>query len=198
MKLFDTVLPQMYSKGLFEEKNMDLAPEHTDKITYVLFTAVSDLLNGAKSKERPTAFVFERIDGSVIAGAVVTFFPNEDASKPGNWNLVWTFNDSDIPENALRISFKDPQTHSYFRAIAGDKWGMKFKNPECLVTLFNYMLEQIYKFLDENAVEGKIVSVEQDAVFQARVEIENGEKIFALEPMGEIKALIKGDADIEK
>lgn len=198
MKLFDTTLPQNYSRGLFDEKNYDLAPEHTDKIAYVVFTGTADLLNSAKSKDRATAFVFQRMDNSVIAAAIVQYFPNEDPSKPGNWSLVWTFDEADIPENALVISPKDAQTHSYFRAIAGDKWGMKFKDPTCLITLITYILEQIYKWLDENAVEGKEVSVEQDAVFQARVAIEAGEKIFALEPAGEIKMLIKDDASIER
>lgn len=198
MKLFDTTLPQNFSKGLFEEKNYDLAPEHTDKITYTVFTATADLLNNVKSKERPASFVFDRIDGSVIAAAIVQYFPNEDESKPGNWSLVWTFDEADIPENALRISLKDTQTHSYYRAIAGDKWGMKFKDPACLTTLLTYVLEQVYKWLDENAAEGKEVSVEQEAVFQARVAVENGEKVFALEPAGEIKMLIKDDAAIEK
>ena len=67
MKLFETVLPQNYSKGLFEEKNMDLAAEHTDKVADVLFTGAGELLNAAKSKDRPTALVFEKIDNSVIA-----------------------------------------------------------------------------------------------------------------------------------
>lgn len=198
MKLFETTLPQNYSKGLFEEKNYDLAPEHTDKIAYVLFTATSDLLNAAKNKDIPTAFVYERIDGSVLAAAIVQFFPNEDPTKPGNWSLVWTFDEADIPEGTNRISLKDTNTHSYFRAIAGEKYGMKFKDPGCLTTLLTYIIEQIYKWLDENAAEGKEVSVEQDAVFQARVAVEEGVKVFALEPAGEIKMLIKDDAAIER
>ena len=40
--------------------------------------------------------------------------------------------------------------------------------------------------------------VEQDAIFQARVAVENGEKVFAIEPAAEIKVLIKSDAMIEK
>lgn len=198
MKLTETTLPQNYSKGLFEEKNYDLAPEHMDKITYTVFTATSNLLNGVKSKEKAAAFLFERIDGTVVAAAVVKYFPNEDESKPGNWNLSWTFEESDIPEDALRISLKDPQTHSYFRAVAGEKWGIKFKDVACLVTLLTYSLEQIRKWLDENASETEEVKVEQEAVFQARVAVENGEKVFALEPAGEIKMLIKDDATIEK
>ena len=52
MKLFDTQMPQMYSKALFEEKCTDLAPEHTGKMLDVVFTGTANLLNQAKSKEK--------------------------------------------------------------------------------------------------------------------------------------------------
>lgn len=198
MKILETTLPQNYSKGLFEEKNYDLAAEHTDKIAYILFTAVSNLLNGSKSKDRPVSFELNEVDGKVIAAAIVQYFPNEDDSKPGNWNLVWTFDEADIPENANRISITNPNSHSYFRSVAGDKYGIRFKDPTCLTTMLTYLVSQIRKWLDENAKEGEEVSVEQDAVFQARVAIEGGQKVFSLEPAGEIKMLIKDDASIEK
>jgi hypothetical protein len=196
MKLFETSLPQNYSKGLYEEKNYDLAPEH--KILYTVFTGVSELLNAFKNKEKPISFVFDRLDGSVIAAAICQYFPNEDDSKPGNWSLVWTFDESDIPENADRYSIVDERSHPFFRGIAGEKWGLKFKDISCLVTLTSYALEQIYKWLDENADSNNEVSVELESVFQARVAVEDGQKVFALEPAGEIKMLIKDDASIEK
>lgn len=202
MKLFDTSLPQNYSKGLFEEKNYDLSDTHTDKMFDVLFTATAGLLNDIKTKQRPVAFTFNKIDNSFVAGAVCQFFENEDSSKPGNWSLVWTFDENDIPQNGadtgLVLNLKDPQTHSYFRGIAGEKYGMRYKDPACLVTCLTYLLEQLYKWLDENAAENKEVSVEQDGIFQARVAVEGGAKVFAIEPAGEIKMLIKDDAAIEK
>lgn len=198
MKLFETTLPQNYSKGLFEEKCFDLAPEHTDKICYTAFTAVSNILNGAKSKDHPTSFEFNTIDGKLVAVAIVQYFPNEDASKPGNWSLVWSFDEADIPQGTNRINLKDPNSHTYFRAVAGDKYGIRFRDPSSLTTLTTYIFEHIRKWLDENAEENKEVSVELDSVFQARVAVENGEKVFALEPAGEIKMLIKDDAAIEK
>ena len=198
MKLFDTTLPQNYSKGLFDEKGYDLAETHTDKILYSVFTGTSNLLNNAKSKDHPTSFEFNTLDGKFVAAGIVQFFENEDTSKPGNWSLVWTFDESDIPAGTNRIQLKDPQSHSYFRAVAGEKYGIRFKDASCLIILLTYIFEQMYKWLDENAEEGKEISVELDSIFQARVAVENGEKIFALEPAGEIKMLIKDDAAIEK
>ena len=198
MKLNETSLPNNYSKGLFEEKTYDLAPEHTDKIATIAFTAVSNILQAAKSKDHATAFTFETISGKVVACAIVQYFENEDPSNPGNWNLVWSFDENDIPDGANRINFKDPASHPYFRAIAGDKYGIRFKDPSAIVTLHTYFFEQLRKWLDENADANKEVSIELETIFVARVAVENGEKVFALEPAGEMKVLIKDDAAIEK
>lgn len=198
MKLLETQLPEMYSKGLFDEVCYDLAPEHMDKIMDTIFTGAARLLNNSKSMTQPVAFTFRKMDKSFVAGTVVQYFENEDTSKPGNWSLVWTFDEADIPESALKIDFSDPQSHSYFIATAGEKYGMQFKSDSMLVNCLVYALTMTKKWLDENAKDGVEVVVEQDGVFQARVAVENGEKVFALEPAGEIKNLIKSDAMIEK
>lgn len=198
MKLFETTLPQMYSKALFEEKCFDLAPEHTDKMFDALFTGTSHLLKAIKSLEKPAVFEIRELNGNLVAAAVVRYFKAEDDSNPGNFSLVWTFDEADVPEDGLKVSLDNTQSHSYFVACAGSKYGMKFKDTACLVNTLTYTMLQLKKWLDENAKEGSIVSVEQDGVFQARVEVQNGVKVFAIEPDGEIKNLIKDDAAIEK
>jgi hypothetical protein len=75
---------------------------------------------------------------------------------------------------------------------------MRFKGVSELVDCLIYALTTLKKWLDENAKENVEVSVELDGFFQARVAVENGEKVFAIEPDGEIKNLIKDDAAIEK
>lgn len=199
MKLFETSLPQMYSKALFEEKCFDLAQEHTDKIFDTIFTGSAELLGSVKSLERPTVFELREINGKLIAASVLRYFKNEtDESKPGNFSLVWTFNEEDIPENALKISLDNAQAHPYFIAVSGKKYGMKFKDVSCLVNTLTYAMVQLKKWLDENAKENKVVSVELDGVFQARVEVQDGVKVFAIEPDGEIKNIIKDDKAIEE
>lgn len=198
MKLFETTLPQMYSKALFEEKCFDLAPEHTDKMFDTLFTGTSNLLKSIKSLEKPVAFLIKELNGKMVAAAICQYFKNDDASQPGNFSLVWTFDESDIPENALITTIEDTKTHSFFIAVAGSKYGIRFKDASCIVNTLGYTMVQLKKWLDENAKEGTIVSVELDGIFQGRVEVQNGVKVFAVEPDGEIKNLIKDDAAIEK
>jgi hypothetical protein len=198
MNLYDTQLPANWSKGLFEEKCMDLAPEHMDKIFDTLVTGVANLLNNAKSMDKPTAYVVRKVEGPFVVGCVVQFFENDDKTNPGNWNMTWTFNENDIPENASVIGIDNAQTHSYFRSVAGQKYGMIFESESSLVTLLIYAFEQLKKWLDENAKEDQEVSIEVEGLFQARVGVEGGEKVFAMEADGEIKNLIKDDAAIEK
>ena len=186
-KLFDTTLPANYSKVLFEEKNLDLAPEHLDKMFDTVFTGSANLLNHAKSLNAPTALIFRDLKQNVVAVSVVQFFPNEDASKPGNWSLIWSFDEKDIPENALKIEFSDPQSHTYFRAVAGEKYGMGFKNVDCLVNCIICSFEQLKKWLDENAAEKKKESNNWNGLCKARVTIESNEKEFALEADVEYK-----------
>lgn len=199
MKLFDTQLPAAFSKTLYEEKCADLAAEHTDKIFDVAFTGTANLLNNAKSMDKPCAFKFVNVTDGFIVGCIVQYFANSDDSNPGNWNMVWTFDEKDIDEDKMLVlDINQPQTHSYFRAYSGNKYGMVFQYEGSLEITTGCAFEQLKKWLDENAKEGEEVTIECDGIFQARVAVENGEKVFALEADGEIKNLIKDDAAIEK
>ena len=198
MKLFETKLPDAFSRALFDEMNLDLAQDHLDKIYDCIFVGTAQLLAHSKSMDHPTAFVFDKLDGSFVAACIVQFFDNEDKKNPGNWNMVWTFNEEDIPKNAFQIKLSNPQSHTYFIGVAGEKYGMRFEDSGCLANTLVYAMSQLKKWLDENAKEGETIMVEQDGLFQGRVAIEGGEKVFAIEPDGEIKNIIKDDAAIEK
>lgn len=199
MKLYDSNLPNNYARGLYDEKSLDLAPEHTDKIADVTFTATAMVLNGAKSKNQPVALKFEREDGSMVAAAICQYFENNDnKDQPGNWNLVFTFDESDIPDNTNVLSMNNPMVHPFFRSVGGDKYHFTFKTVNDIIVLPTYFMEQLRKWLDENTKDGEELSLECDGIFQARGAVEGGEKVFSVEPAGEIKILIKDDAAIEK
>ena len=197
-KLCDTDLPDHFSRRLFKEKNLDLAAEHLYKVYDAAVTGIANLLSHSKSKDRPTASVIRRFDKVFVVGCVVQFFPNSDDSNPGNWSMIWTFNEADIPENALIIEIENGDTHSYIIAVAGDKYGMKYPDDSSFLACNIIAFLELKQWLDENAKENEEVGVEVEGLFQARVAVENGEKVFAIEADGEIKNLIKDDAAIEK
>ena len=196
--LYDTSLPENYAKGLFQDKYYDIGEEHTHKFFDILFNGTAYALNSVKSKEKPAVFEFRTLDKKFVAASIVRFFENEDTTKPGNWNLVWTFDEADLPDDRNVITLDDSQAKPFFVSVAGDKYGIRFNTPDALVNMLIYLLEQLKKWLDENAKADEVVSVGYEGLFQARVAVENGEKVFALEVDGEIKLLIKDDAAIEK
>ena len=198
-QIFDTSFPENYSRGLYDEFNYDLNATYTGMIADVVFSSIASVLSAMKSMDHPTAFIVDKTSNVFVAAAVAQYFPNEeDPKKPGNWSLTFTFNENDIPENATTFRLTDSQIHSHFRSIAADKYHFQFSTPESIIIMPSYFFAQLYKWLDENAKEGEEVCIEYEGVFQARVAVEGGEKVFAIEPDGEIKVLIKDDAAIQK
>lgn len=197
IELKESQIPQSVSTGLFKEKLIDIAPNMTEMLIDVLVSAVTQALADLKSTDIPVAFKFCKSNGDFIAGAVVQYFPNEDKSNPGNWNYSWTFDESDIPENASIKTPYDSAVASYFRGSSLSKYGFHAPQAEYYGDTMSYILSVIKKWLDENASADEEQCVKVDGIIQFRVAIEDGEKVFSAEPDGEIKQIIKSDKDIE-
>ena len=151
MEFNSTNLPQNVSMGLYNEKSYDLDAIHVDKLYYVLFHSVSYVLKELKTKDNPVTFVIKDIKDNEIAAATVEYYDGED-DNPGNWSLVWTFNPKDIPANAVKYDLSNDLYHPHFKSIAGEKYGMIFTDRTSLINLMTYIVEQLYKWLDENAL----------------------------------------------
>ena len=196
MKFSETKLPMYWSDRLYQEHQFNFDGAHFDKCVYTLFVATTELLNKAKSKEKPTSLIFEKLNNVFLAGATVEFISGENG-EPGSWALSWTFDENDLPANTNKIYFNDVRSFSYFKSASVSKWGMNFKTDSNLVIIMLECLEDIKSWLDENAKEGEEVSIEVPDICQARVIIENGIKIFSLEADGPVKMGIKDDASLE-
>ena len=198
-KFMETSIPEIYSRGLDDEKCLTVGSNHVDKVATVLFTAVSNCLKDLKSKEKPAVFKFTDLKDDIIAFAVVAYHENEDdKTKPGNWSYIWSFDKEDLPEDdATVVSIKDGLTHPYFVSVGGNRYNMGFKNDSVLMELMTYLLQTIKKYLIDNATREDVTGVELDGVFQARSTVEDNEVVCAIEVIGETKAIIKSDEDIE-
>ena len=197
--IYDTSLLGSLSEEMMYNYQWDIRPEFCPKVMECIFVATSEILTSAKLIDKPVAVVYRKANKELAAAAIVQFFPNQDdPTKPGNWSLVWTFDEADIPENASIIEGTDSNVLVYYKAIAGNKFNIEYDASDVINVLNVAILSGIKKWLDENAKENEEVSVSLENVFQARVAVENGIKVFAIEPAGEIKMLIKDDAAIEK
>ena len=137
---------------------------------------------------------------SPIAAAIVSYHENEEADKPGNWSYVWTFEKEDVPEeNVNIITCKDVGIYQQISGYGGTKWHMTFKDADVMGVVFNYLLKTIKNYLISNATVEAETAIELEGIFQARSAIEeNSEVVCSIEVVGETKAIIKSDEDIEK
>ena len=197
-RIYDTSLPNSWTKRLFEEFLFDVPEVHFDKIANVIFCGTAGALNGLKKGKEPIAMVFRKANGDFIAASFVEYFENEDPNLPGNYSMAWTFYEEDIPANATILDFTNKSVFQYYIGVAGSKYGMDFDRESSIVILATTILEESKKWLDENVKETDITEVEIPGVCLLRAAVENGEKTFAIDAMGEIKALVKNDASIEK
>lgn len=193
LNLMETSIPELYSRGLYDEKGYDLGAAHTDKIAATMFVGASEALSAIKSKDYPVAFVFEDQNGDLNAAGIVRYIPNEDVSMPGHWNYVWTMEKSDIPEGARIVRLKDNDFQVYFRTAAA-KYVFGFKDPTALTECGNYLMKQINKWLTDNAKPDDEVGVQLDGIFEAKAIVEDNEVIKYIGVIGETKAIIKSDA----
>lgn len=196
-KFTETAIPQNYSTGLYNEHAYDVVPAIAAKMGNVIFEGISTLLGKTKSKACPKAFIFRDFNKEFLAAAVVEYEANEDPKQPGAWNYYWTWNEEDVPENADKTDANQAENASYFRGVSQGKYSFGFNNMDAIYTMTTYLMKVIKDWLNANANDKEEVGLELEGVFQARVVVENGEKIMSIEPDGEMKKLIKDDAALE-
>lgn len=193
MKLQESSIPQMYSQMFSaKRKDLNLLPEHVYKIFEVGFIAFSDLLRMVKDKEKKVAVSVEDLEGFYMA-AVVTSHESEDPEMPGNYTYEITFNEEDI-KDALKYTIADNNFAQVISLAAYSAYNMIFNKQHYVIDLMVLMAKTIKEWLDLNADEKEKVTLELDGYFVASVEVENGEKVFAITPSAEMKKLIKDDA----
>lgn len=195
-KIMETTIPEAWSQELDDKYDNVLHPTNCEKIAVTLIEGVTTCLNAMKRVDKPLAFVFERINETFIAGAIVEYHGGK-SDDPGNWSYIWTFDPDDIPENAKIVKVTDVVTHSFFTSVSMRKYSFTLA-AESIAIIYTVLVETISKYLDDNASKDDINGIEIPGMFIAQSTIEGDEIVKSAEPIGEMKVLIKDDAAIEK
>lgn len=194
--LNDTVLPKNFSEGILDEYDLDINPIHCEKLYDVFFTSSAEVLKKCKSEEHPVALKYAVAGSRFVAAYIVEYV--EGVDDAGNWTARWTFDENDITDDIEVIDFSsNSDVLSTFKSISAKKYSLGFVDDSSIVSIMITLADQLHKYLDENAVEGEVVGIKADDIFEAKVSVEDGEKVFDVEPVGEIKAIIKDDASIQ-
>ena len=177
-----------------------IPPKDAVRMYKTMFIGATAYLAAGKTTKNPEAFTVENQEGNYIVGAVVEYneAPEEEDDVLGNWMYYWTFNKSDIPENATVYEVKNTQTHEIIATAAWEHTSARFEGTESMINTFILGFDVLKDHLMENAIEGDTYELVYPGVFKAMAAIEDGEKVISITPDGLIKKMIKDDAALEE
>lgn len=185
-----------------KQNALAVEPDEAEWFVKMIFGGITDFLNITKTKSRPIAVKICDLKGNMVAAAIVQYIAAEDDEEvaEGSWNYTWTFSEEDIPENTEAYQITSSQVIEVIARTGYDLARIVFKSPTFVSQMAVYLFSIIVDALDQNAptTEGETWTVEMDGYFEASVAIEDGKKVLALEPKGEMKVRIKDDAASEK
>lgn len=170
-----------------------LFPDVVESIQSCL-SGTADFLKQVKSKKEPTALVYEDTKGNMSAAAIVEYLEGEDGN-PGNWTLVFTFDQDDVKgkDGIKTFSIYGSGPKEVIAKRAFDDFRLRYSSPDYLSQIDSMFFQLLYDFLDQNAVEGEKFTLTHEGYFEASVEVVDGEKVMTFIPDGAIKRLIKDD-----
>lgn len=201
IKFEDTSIPQTLSV-LESGKGRVVDPVDVPAAVKTYVAGITDFLALTKNTQHPVAVEVQDLKGNFVFGAIVTHREaEEDEAAKGNWNYEFTFNKNDIPEDAVTYALTNTQVFEVVSKRGFDLCRLTFTTPELYAELGIDIFNTIKDFLDQNApaIEGERFEFELEGYFEASVDVEAGEKLFAIVPKGEMKHLLKkNDDDNEK
>ena len=196
-KFKETSIPELYCKAL-AERLLNLGPEHAEKIYTVLFDAVTEALSKFKDQNSKKGIAFRTMDGSFIAGATISYVGDgSDDSATGQWNYSWTVDEKDMEDVCDPIDIRSNSLmNQMFTQVGLRLYSFKFYDGDVAATMMNFCMETLINWLRDNAKDGEVLTIELEGVFNASVEVVDGEIEIGIVPDGKVKQLIKDDLAI--
>lgn len=181
-------------------RGLIIEPEDVGAISSTTIVAMSKFLGDSKSQDTPVSLVIEDLKGNFLMAGIVEYHPNEeDASKPGNWSYVMTFDEKDV-ENTTIYKSNDSHFQRYVANALYTMYNASFTDnnslghlQQCVIVFATSLIE----WLNNNA-EAEDRELVFEKYFIARTGVEDGTIIKSITPDEETKIFIKGDATIQK
>lgn len=116
----------------------------------------------------------------------------------GQWSYVWTLSEDDIANcQAIDVRSNSLVVPYYYAALA-DKYHCSFNDRDSCLKMMTLMVEMIIHWVMENTKDGDETVLTLDGVFVAKGAVENGKIEVSIIPDGDMKVLIKNDAEIQQ
>ena len=202
-----------YIKTCSEGLNWNMQEENDQRCSrtfHLLFASIAGFLSKVKSTESKVALVLEDYNQNFQFASFVEYVPNANEDMPGSWTFAFTFNPHDIDDAGIVYRLSGNEFKDVASNIAMQQFGYVFYNEEdnesnlldnnrtIIMMILGAAAKAIKGWVDENSVSQTPVSTEipGKGLLEAMVD-ENGTKIGAFTPSGELKNIIKDDAAVE-
>jgi hypothetical protein len=196
MLLQETSIYQAYSAQLQKDLDLYASMAHFEMMVKGVFTGISKYLSDTKTVELPTVLTITDYKGDTVFTASCEYdeaVEGQDETT-GSWLINVKFGGGELPEKAKIVDIKEPACFKAF--VDGAKMnGYEYLKESDIISIAIITMRTITDWLDANASDSEIVSVEQPGVFTAKVAVEGGEKVFGIELAEEIKKIVKGTGD---
>ena len=194
--MVETTILNELSKRL-EEIEYSIPTDFLGKVVNGVFRGMASFLSVSKKKDKPVALVVKDLKGNFLMGTIVQYFPGEDDNDPGNWSLVYSLDEEDIKDGMEVIDITNSAFQTLLSTITKKHFNFNFKSSEMCWNILISIANTMKSWLDANCKDnGEKTELESEGYFTASVALENGEKVMAIEPSGEMKQLVKSDATL--
>ena len=160
-----------------------------------VFSAIAEFLAIHKNTEKKTALVVKDIKGDFILAGIISYHKTEEEQSeettPDNWYLAFTTNEEDVKDVEAIYSANDLSYQTVLSTVLHSRFGIRFVQNGYLLLLIVNAARTLLNWLDSNAKADDVVEIECEGTFVASVAIEDGEKVIAITPSGELKKMVK-------
>ena len=191
MKLMETSISTNYTEAVKSALAYHIQPQYTDDLLAIGFKSIANFMQLVKEKSK-VGFAIKDQNETFLFAAVVNYHPGDetDEESVGNYTFEFTFDEDDL-EGIKVYDYRDDKFKKIVKTVAYDHIGMRFKNDEYLISVFQYLFKVLIDWLKTN--DGEV----EHSVFVATSGVEDDEKVMSIVPDGVLKRLIKDDASLE-
>lgn len=179
----------------------DLTLTEIEWATKTFFAGITDFLAISKNKKVPVVLIIQDVKGNNVGFAGVKFDVAEDEDEDaGSWEYFWSFNMSDMPENATPYVIENDHVLKIIAKRGYNLCKLTVGGALNYLAIFTVMALNVIKdTLDQQDVAvGEEFTIDLPGYFEVSVAVENDEKVFSIAPKEEMKVLIKEDHATEK
>jgi hypothetical protein len=181
----------------------DDRPERIVKAFFASSAAYLSKVKVAKAEEA-VALILTDVAGNFKFAGIVEYHENtENPDEPGNWSYTMTFNEKDVDSlekkrTVKKLLYSSDAFKAVFDKVAYDVAAIQFQHNTYMFDACLLVIDTLLQVLDREAQEGTVVDIDLPGYFVASVSVEDGEKVFAITPDGNMKEVIKDDTALDK